>query len=281
VTCALVTAFSWREIVLITSFVELMADLAVEGDRLRAAVAGLTDTAWRSATPAVGWHVATQIVHLAWSDEVALLAVRAADGDSDGWDAVLSRAAKDPLHFVDTEAIAGATRPPAAILARWDTARANLDVALRCVEGRVPWFGPPMSPASMATARLMETWAHGLDVYEALGIPPVVTDAIRHVCHLGVRTRDFAYAMRHVDPPVDEFRIELAAPSGAIWVWGPPDAGQGLTGSAYDFARLVTRRIHRDDTTLVAVGEDVERWLGIAQAYAGPAGRGRARAKAG
>jgi uncharacterized protein (TIGR03084 family) len=256
----------------------LLADLAVEGDRLRAAVAGLNDAAWRRATPAIGWDVATQIAHLAWSDEVANLAVRAAGGDSEGWDAMLSRAAKDPLHFVDTGAIAGATQPAAAILSRWDTARANLDVALRRVEGRVPWFGPPMSPASMARARLMETWAHGLDVYDALGIPPVLTDAIHHVCHLGVRTRDFAYAMRQVDPPVGEFRIELTAPSGVIWVWGPPDAGERLTGPAYDFARLVTRRVHRDDTTLVAVGEDVERWLGIAQAYAGPAGRGRARA---
>src|SRR5215469_4305666 len=119
-----------REMVLMTSIVELLADLAGEGARLRAAVAGLTDAAWRGATPAVGWDVATQIAHLAWSDEVALLAVRAAAGDSHGWDAILTRAAKDPLHFVDTGAIAVATRPPAAILARWDTARANLDVAL-------------------------------------------------------------------------------------------------------------------------------------------------------
>ncbi len=98
-----------------TGLVELLADLAVEGDRLRATVAGLADAAWRLATPAIGWDVATQIAHLACSDEVALLAVRAAGGDGGGWDAVLSRVARDPLHFVDTAAIAGASEPAAAI----------------------------------------------------------------------------------------------------------------------------------------------------------------------
>jgi uncharacterized protein (TIGR03084 family) len=180
---------------------------------------------------------------------------------------------------VDTESITGAAQPPAAILARWDTARAGLGEALRRAEGRLPWFGPPMSPTSMGTARLMETWAHGLDVYEALGISPVVTDAIHHVCHLGVRTRDFAYAVRQLDPPMEPFRIELTGPSGTTWTWGPADAAQRLTGSAYDFARLVTQRVHRDDTTLLSVGEDVEGWLAIAQAFAGPPGTGRARAR--
>jgi uncharacterized protein (TIGR03084 family) len=254
---------------------EVLADLAAEGDRLRAAVAGLTDAAWRTPTPAAGWDVATQIVHLAWSDEAALLAIGAARGDGEGWAALMRRAAADPLHFVGTAAVAGATASPAAILARWDAARTGLGAALDRAEGRLPWFGPPMSPGSMATARLMETWAHGLDVYEALGIPPEVTDAIRHVCHLGVRTRDFAYAVRGLDPPGEEFRIELAGPGGAIWTWGPPDAAQRVTGPAYDFARLVTQRVHRDGTALVAVGPDAEGWLAIAQAFAGPPGSGR------
>src|SRR3954447_18330063 len=237
---------------------EVLTDLASEGDRLRGAVAGLTDAGWRTPTPAAGWDIATQIAHLAWTDEAALLAVQATRGDGDGWAALVRRAAADPQHFVDTAAVTGAAQPPAAILARWDAARAGLGEALRGVEGRLPWFGPPMSPASMATARLMETWAHGLDVYAALGIPPVVTDAIRHVCHLGVRTRDFAYAVRGLDPPAAEFRIELTGPGGATWTWGPPDAAQRVTGPAYDFARLVTQRVHRDDTALVAVGEDAE-----------------------
>ena len=142
---------------------------------------------------------------------------------------------------------------------------------------RMPWFGPPMSPASMATARFMETWAHGLDVYHALGIDPPVTDRIRNVAHLGVRTRNFSYSVHGIEPPAEEFRVQLTAPSGETWAWGPEDAAQSVTGSAYDFCQLVTQRIHRDDTDLVAVGDDAEKWLSVAQAFAGPSGEGRSR----
>jgi uncharacterized protein (TIGR03084 family) len=121
----------------------------------------------------------------------------------------------------------------------------------------------------------METWAHGLDVYEALGIEPPVTDRIKPVAHLGVRTRNFAFSVHGLDAPAEEFRVELTAPSGEIWSWGPEDAAQRVTGTAYDFCRLVTQRIHREDTDLVATGDDAARWLTIAQAFAGPAGEGR------
>jgi uncharacterized protein (TIGR03084 family) len=140
----------------------------------------------------------------------------------------------------------------------------------------MPWFGPPMSAASMATARFMETWAHALDVYAALGVSPDPTDRIRHVAHLGVRTRNFAFSVHELEPPAEEFRIDLVSPSGEQWTWGPEDAAQTVTGSAYDFCLLVTQRVHRDDTDLVASGADAEKWLTIAQAFAGPSGDGRA-----
>jgi uncharacterized protein (TIGR03084 family) len=191
---------------------------------------------------------------------------------------LVAEALTDPEGFVDTSAHAGALAEPTDLLQWWDDARGALVTALRGVEGRIPWFGPPMSAASMATARFMETWAHAHDVYDALGVEPVVTDEVRHVCHLGVRTRDFAYAVHRIDPPADEFRVELTPPGGGpAWSWGPEDAAQRVTGPAYDFARLVTQRVHRDDTALEAVGPDAERWLGIAQAFAGPPGAGRPR----
>ena len=140
---------------------------------------------------------------------------------------------------------------------------------------KMPWFGPPMSPTSMATARFMETWAHGLDVADALGITPERTDRVRQVAHLGVRTRNFAFATHGLDAPAEEFRIELVAPSGDLWVWGPEDAAQRVTGSAYDFCLRVTQRRHRDDLDLRATGPDADRWLDLAQAFAGPPGEGR------
>jgi uncharacterized protein (TIGR03084 family) len=219
--------------------------------------------------------VATQVAHLAWTDEAAVLAARAARGEKDEWDALVLAALEDPDGYVDTAAHRIAQTLPEELLARWDAARAGLVGALREADGRLPWFGPPMSPASMATARIMETWAHGLDVYAALGIEPVVTDAVRHVCHLGIRTRDWAFRTHGLAVPAEEFRVDLVGPGGDVWSWGPEDARQTVTGSAYDFARLVTQRIHRADTALEAVGEDADRWLDVAQAFAGPPGAGR------
>ena len=251
---------------------QVLTDLAAEGDRLEQLVAGLDDDGWRTPTPAPGWDVATQVAHLAWTDVVALKAAT----DKEAWDAVVLDAIADPAGFVDAQALALAHEPD--LLARWRRARADLRAALVAMPPgeKMPWFGPPMSPTSMATARLMETWAHSLDVHEALGADVEDTDRIRHVAHLGVRTRNFAFSVHGLEPPAQEFRIDLASPSGEVWSWGPEDAGQTLTGSAGDFCRLVTQRVHRADTDLVASGADVDRWLDIAQAFAGQPGEGRA-----
>ena len=258
----------------------VIADLTAEGDQLRSIVAGLDEstTGWAAPTPAEGWTVATQVAHLLWTDEVAVLAAGAlTEEGKKAWDEVVLKAIEDPTGFVDEGALELAELPSSELLTRWDAARPALVEALRGYpEGlKLPWFGPPMSPTSMATARFMETWAHSLDVHEALGLAPEVTDRIRHVAHLGVRTRNYSFASNPREAPSEEFRVELTAPGGASWTWGPEDAAQSVQGSAYDFCRLVTQRVHRDDTDLTAVGDDADRWLTIAQAFAGPAGGGR------
>ncbi len=252
---------------------QVLSDLAAEGAALEAMVADLDEPDWRTPTPAAGWDVATQIAHLAWTDEVAV----AAATDKEAWDAHVLTAIDDPEGYVDAEALAGGQRPPEEILSRWRAARAALNQALRhCPDGqKMPWFGPPMSPTSMATARFMETWAHSLDVAEALGVEPEPTDRIRHVTHLGVRTRNFSFGVHGLEAPREEFRVELVAPSGELWSWGPAGAQQRVTGSSYDFCLRVTQRRHRDDLDLIAVGRDADRWLDLAQAFAGPPGAGR------
>ena len=251
----------------------VLRDLAAEGDRLEGIVSGLTEDGWRTPTPAVGWDVAAQVAHLAWTDEVAVFAA----SDKEKWDEVVVQAIGDPDGFADSAALAGAAADPGDILRRWRTARWSLQETLRSFPAgqRLPWFGPPMSPTSMATARFMETWAHSLDVAEALGVPPAPSDRIRHVAHLGVRTRNFAFGVHGLEPPAEEFGVTLVSPSEEVWAWGPEDADQTVTGSAYDFCLLVTRRRHRADTDLVAFGADADRWLDIAQAFAGPPGEGR------
>ncbi|MEV0976900.1 TIGR03084 family metal-binding protein [Streptomyces sp. NPDC049915] len=248
-------------------------DLRDESDELDRLVAQLSTGQWALRTPAPGWTVAHQIAHLAWTDRSALCAVT----DEDGFRALVEQALAAPDTFVDEGAAEGAALPPATLLQRWREGRTALDKALRAAPpgARFPWYGPPMAGASMASARLMETWAHGQDVADALGVRRQPTDRLRHVVRLGVRTRDFAFGVRGLPVPAEEFRVELRAPSGDLWTYGPEDAQQRVTGPALDFCLLVTQRAHRADLALRAEGPDADAWLGIAQAFAGPPGPGR------
>jgi uncharacterized protein (TIGR03084 family) len=251
----------------------MVADLRAESDDLDATVADLPAVRWAELTPAPGWTIAHQIAHLLWTDRVALTAVT----DEAGFADVLAEAAKDPTGFVDAGAEELAALPPERLLADWRQTRGRLhDELLAVADGRkLPWFGPPMSAASMATARLMETWAHGLDVADALGVKRPATARLQSIAHIGVRTRDFAFSINGLTPPAEPFRVELRAPDGSTWSWGPDDAAQRVTGSAEGFCMLVTQRRPRAALDVRAVGDDAEKWLGIAQAFAGPPGPGR------
>jgi uncharacterized protein (TIGR03084 family) len=252
---------------------DLVGDLAAESAVLDSAVAHLEDTAWLTPTPAEGWTVAHQIAHLAWTDEQALLAAT----DPGAFTRTLAEVGARLGPLVDDAAGDGAAQDPALLLDRWRAGRATLAEALVNLpdDTKLPWFGPPMSAASMATARLMETWAHGLDVTDALALPPSVSVRLRHIAHIGVRTRDFAFRQHGLAAPAEPFRVELAAPDGGTWGWGPEDAAQRVTGPALDFCQRVTQRRHRNDLALAAAGADADRWLDLAQAFAGPPGPGR------
>ncbi|MFJ9908703.1 TIGR03084 family metal-binding protein [Streptomyces sp. NPDC101152] len=248
-------------------------DLCAESEELDLLVAELSPEQWALATPAPGWTVAHQIAHLAWTDHSSVLAVT----DQDAFAREVEKALTAPGDFVDNGAQEGAGKPPEQLLADWRAGRKALEEALRTApeNARFPWYGPPMSTASMATARLMETWAHGGDVADALGVARTPTDRLRHIVRLGVRTRDFAFGVHGLPVPFEEFRIELTSPSGELWVYGPEDADDRVTGPVLDFCLLVTQRSHRADLALEAFGPDADRWLDIAQAFAGPPGAGR------
>lgn len=251
----------------------IVADLHAESDVLDALVADLPEEGWRTETPSPGWTIAHQIAHLWWTDQTSLQAVT----DEAAFNDVLAEAGKDPLGFVDAAAARMATTPPAQLLAGWRADRTRLHEALvEVADGRkLPWFGPPMSAASMATARLMETWAHGLDVADALGAHREPTARLRSIAHIGVRTRDFAFSVHGLTPPSAQFHVKLQAPQGDWWTWGPEDAEQSVTGPAEDFCMLVTQRRAPGDLAVTATGADAAKWLTIAQAFAGPPGAGR------
>jgi uncharacterized protein (TIGR03084 family) len=252
---------------------QLVADLRAESDELDALVAPLAEVRWSASTPAAGWTVAHQIGHLLWTDRASLTAIT----DEAAFAVLLETAAADPIGFVEAGANEIAATAPAELLADWRLIRSQLHHALLTVpDGRkLPWFGPPMSAASMATARLMETWAHGLDVADTLGVTRPPSARLRSVAHIGVRARDYAFAVNGLPAPTEPFLVELRAPDGSTWSWGPPDAAQRVTGDAEDFCLLVTQRRALRDLDVTAVGDDAQRWLQIAQAFAGPPGAGR------
>ncbi|WP_406197107.1 TIGR03084 family metal-binding protein [Kitasatospora sp. NBC_01560] len=256
----------------------LLADLRAESAVLDDLVAGLAPEGWAADTPAAGWTIAHQIAHLAWTDDWAARSVRAPEAFTTETARSFGELLAAGLDPVDEGAARGAAEEPAALLARWRAGRDGLLTALAAAPGdaRLPWFGPPMKAPSMATARLMETWAHGQDVADALGAVREPTARLRHIAHLGVRTAGFAFSLHGQPAPETPVRVELTSPDGELWTWGPADAADRVTGPALDFCLLVTQRRHPDELALTAAGATATAWLPIAQAFAGNPGKGRA-----
>ncbi len=256
----------------------IAAELADEHEALDAVVAGLGDEQWTTATPSPRWRVADQIAHLAYFDRAAVVAMT----DPESFPAMVEEifaAGMEGEEELD-ELTLGWSRgmAPAELLTEWRSRRqALLDAAATLPDDvRVPWYGPSMSAKSFLTARLMETWAHGQDVVDAVGAERPATDRLRHVARLGVLTRSWTYLNRGEDEPAVAVRVELRAPSGELHSWGPGDAKETVTGSMEDFCLVVTQRRHLDDTELVVHGAGARDWLLKAQAFAGPATEGPA-----
>ena len=251
----------------------LADDLTAETVVLRDLVAGLGEAGWRAATPAPGWTIGDQFSHLAFFDDAAIQSAT----DPEGFAAEVERTGAAGQLTPDTIADRYCALTGVELLAWFDSSRrrlikvfAELDPALR-----LPWFGLPMSAASSLTARIMETWAHGQDVADALGQERAATTRLRHIAHIGVRAMPYSFAANALEVPHEPVRVELAAPNGDVWTWGPEHTGNQLSGPALDFCLLVTQRRHRDDLAILASGQIAQQWLTIAQAFAGPPGPGR------
>lgn len=252
----------------------LADDLAAESAALRRIVSPLREHEWRLPTPAARWNIGDQMSHLAYFDDVAVQSAT----DPDAFVAEKERI--EAAGGVDPDTIAERFRelPGSRLLPWFDQARERLIASFRALDPslRVPWFGPPMSAASSLTARIMETWAHGQDVADALGVAPEPSARLRHVAHIGIGARGYSYAVNGLAQPQAPIRVELAAPDGSTWAWGPDDAPDRVSGPALDFCLAVTQRRHRDDTDLAITGPVATEWMTIAQAFAGDAGTGRA-----
>jgi uncharacterized protein (TIGR03084 family) len=268
-----------RELVLMPAdMAGLQADLAAETADFDAILARLSPPEYLQPTPAPGWCISDQVSHLAHYDEETLLAA------TDPGRFRAEAAAKMATGGGSPDEIAARHREtPGPQLRAWLTrARGELLAWFASADpaARLPWYGPDMSVASCMTARLMETWAHGQDVADALGHPRPATGRLRHIAHLGVRTAAFSFTARGLPVPDRPVLVELAGPEGQAWTWGPADAADVVRGPALDFCLVVTQRRHPADTALTADGAVARQWLSIAQAFAGPPGPGRAPSSA-
>jgi uncharacterized protein (TIGR03084 family) len=250
---------------------QICDDLLAEHADLDEVVASLDEAGWNTATPAAGWAVRDQISHLWFFDQRALLALEDADAF-----------AADTQQLMASGGTAASVEPGRAIsgqelLAAWRRDRAALVARARDTDpsARVPWYGPAMAARSFITARLMETWAHGQDVCDALGRQRVPTSRLRHVAHIGVRARPFSYLINSLELPEAGVHVSLRGPDGTTWEWGEP-SDQRVSGDALDFCLVVTQRRHPSDTALVVEGAVAQEWIRIAQAFAGEPGGGRA-----
>jgi uncharacterized protein (TIGR03084 family) len=250
---------------------DIAADLRAEQEALDQVVASITEEQWQLPTASPRWTVADQIGHLTYFDGTAALAVTDPDAFVAARDALITAAmggdpdASDELTLGEYRVMR-----PSQLLDAWRAGRARLAAAAATLDDdtRVAWYGPSMSAKSFLTARLMECWAHGQDIVDAIDGARQASDRLRHIAQLGFITRGWSYLNRGEQPPEGTVRLALTAPSGELWSWGPDDADDEVSGPAEDFCLVVTQRRHVDDTTLHA-GDLGRHWLLRAQAFAG------------
>lgn len=239
-----------------------------ESDALAAVIAEHVGDGWDRPTQFKSWTVNDVLVHLSFWSEAADLAIR---GDP-AFDA-LKHSMKDAIRTHRLRALENARigeRGPAlfdlwqASYRRFAASWAGMDP-----KRRVAWIGPEMSLRSAVTARQMETWAHGHEVFDLFGQPRQESDRIGNIVFMGVGTFGWSFQVNDLPVPADLPRLCLTAPSGEIWEFGSgPDS---IAGSAVEFAEVVTQTRNIADTALRVSGPDATRWMSIAQCFAGPA----------
>ncbi|MDY6932806.1 MAG: TIGR03084 family metal-binding protein [Spirochaetota bacterium] len=246
---------------------EICNDLSNEYNSLDDIVKDLDDAGWHTLTPFLEWTVRDEISHLAFFDSTARLAAT----DPEGFNKHIEEIMRDPKAFDKKPRGIGRNMTIEKLLEWWREERRSLLAALRPLEpkSRIPWYGPPMSAKTFATARIMETWAHGQDVVDALGIKREQTNRLYHVAHIGVRTFGFSFSNNGLEVPDASVRVELKSPDNELWTWGPEDSKNTVQGPVEDFCLVVTQRRPVSKTAIVTNGDVAAQWMSIAQAFAG------------
>ena len=247
---------------------EQAADFLGETQALGQLLAPLPDSAFSEATQFKGWTINDVIRHLHFWNRAASLQLT----DEGELTRMISGAmGAGGMRAFEKETLGGLAGQ--ALREAWLGTAADVAglYANADPKARLKWAGPDMSARSSITARLMETWAHGQEVYDHLGVERVDHDRIKNIAHLGVQTFGWTYVVRRMEaPPVAPF-VRLTAPSGDIWMWGQEGAVNSVTGSATEFCQVVTQVRNVADTKLDVRGAVARQWMGMAQCFAGKA----------
>ena len=252
---------------------DVLTDLAGEVQALDELLRGLPAESWQVPTPAPGWNVADQVIHLGLFDRRAMWSMVAPERFIADRSAMATQGGVDAIHSTERN------RDVSDLFEWWRTGAQELAAAAQeCdLSARCAWYGPSMSGRSMLTARLMETWAHAHDIADAVGIAVQPTMRLKHIAHIGVRAMPFAFSAHKREVPPGDVYVALTAPDGSQWTWGDANASSSVRGPALGFCQVVTQRRHIDDCGLATLGEPATEWMSIAQAFAGPPGVGRTK----
>ncbi|MGO9083086.1 MAG: maleylpyruvate isomerase family mycothiol-dependent enzyme [Streptosporangiaceae bacterium] len=238
-------------------------DLEAEQDRLQSILDGLDEVQWASPSAAAGWTIADVVLHLAQTEEAVLAS---AAGVSPG---VRQARGASLDEVMDQLVQAERAAAPAQVFQRWRTARLAALAALRAADSQQPlqWVEAPLKPATLATTRLAEHWAHGLDITGPLGISFPDTARLSHIAWLAHRSLSYAFALAGEQP--HEVFCELTAPDGTTrWQYGPPHADSAITGPAGAFCRVAAQRLAPDQSGLRAHGPHSAAALHVLRTYA-------------
>src|SRR6056300_1253078 len=158
-----------------------------------------------------------------------------------------------------------------ALLEAWHTFYTDMSARFTQIDPkkRLKWAGPDMSARSSISARLMETWAHGQEVFDHLGVVRQDADRIRSIAVLGTNTFNWTYERRKQTPPGPMPYVRLTAPSGDIWEFGEPSDAERVDGNASEFCQVVTQVRNIADTQLQVTGVVAQDWMSKAQCFAG------------
>jgi uncharacterized protein (TIGR03084 family) len=250
---------------------ELLRDLAEENESLDSVLGSLAPEEWSRPSSAAGWTITDAVSHLTFFDEAAVLALTDPERFTNHKEELIRAASAGTS---DDLAIGRSLDDPGALLERWRRSRNDfLELAGSRADdaGRVGWYGPSMSLSSFTTARIMEVWAHGVDIRDGVGLLPSESNRLRHIIHIGVQARNFSFFVHDQHDSGDPVYVEANAPNGESWAWGDPSAADSVTGPALDLALVLTQRRHHSRTAVNIVGPTAERWIAVAQTFAGAA----------